>query len=124
GVYGLGVCSAITLQTEDEFKGIAWIPLHQIELQLDTLLQKYNVKFLKIGLIQTLEVLDELMQTVRRKYPSVKMIWDPILRTSSGFQVFQKTEERLLYEILSQVYLVTPNIDEAKKLMRAENAWL
>jgi len=124
GVYGFGVCSAITLQTEDEFKGIAWIPLHQIELQLDTLLQKYNVKFLKIGLIQTLEVLDELIQTVRRKYPSVKMIWDPILRTSSGFQVFQKTEERLLYEILSQVYLVTPNSDEAKKLMRAENALL
>jgi hydroxymethylpyrimidine/phosphomethylpyrimidine kinase len=124
GVYGFGVCSAITLQTEDEFKGIAWIPVHQIELQLDTLLQKYDVKFLKIGLIQTLEVLDELVQTIRRKYPSVKMIWDPILRTSSGFQVFQKAEERLLYEILSQVYLVTPNSDEAKNLMHAENALL
>lgn len=124
GVYGFGVCSAITLQTEDEFRGIAWIPLHQIELQLDTLLQKYDVKFLKIGLIQTLEVLYELSQTIRRKYPAVKIIWDPILRTSAGFQVHQKAEERILYEILSQVYLVTPNSDEAKKLMHADNAML
>lgn len=122
GVCGFGVCSAITLQTEDEFKGVAWIPVHQIELQLDTLLKKYDVKFLKIGLIQTLEVLDELIQTIRRKYPTVKMIWDPILRTSSGFRVFQKVEERLVYEILSQLYLVTPNSDEANKLMHAENA--
>ena len=124
GVYGFGVCSAITLQTEDEFKGVAWIPLHQIELQLDTLLKKYDVKFLKIGLIQNLEILDELIQSIRRKYPSVKMIWDPILRTSSGFQVHRQAGESLLYEILSQVYLVTPNSDEAKKLMQAEDALL
>src|SRR5436190_9108916 len=69
GVYGFGVCSAITLQTENEFKGVAWIPLHQIELQLDTLLQRYEVEFLKIGLIQSLEVLDQLVQAIIKKYP-------------------------------------------------------
>src|SRR5690242_6903376 len=71
-VYGFGVCSAITLQTESEFKGVVWVPLHQIELQLDTLLEKYEAEFLKIGLIQSLEVLDELIQTIKRKYPQVK----------------------------------------------------
>lgn len=49
GVTGLGVCSAITFQTEDQFMGVSWIPLHQIELQLDVLLKKYEVHFLKIG---------------------------------------------------------------------------
>ncbi|MFI5135563.1 MAG: bifunctional hydroxymethylpyrimidine kinase/phosphomethylpyrimidine kinase, partial [Chitinophagales bacterium] len=31
GVYGLGICSAITFQNENEFLGVSWIPLHQIE---------------------------------------------------------------------------------------------
>lgn len=122
GVYGFGVCSAITLQTEDEFKGVAWIPLHQIELQLDTLLQKYEVEFLKIGLIQSFEVLDRLVQTINKKYPRIKIIWDPILRASAGFQFHDQTEESLLYEILSHIYLLTPNSDEAKILMSTEDS--
>jgi len=122
GVYGFGVCSAITLQTEDEFKGVAWIPLHQIELQLDTLLKKYEVEFLKIGLIQSFEVLDQLVEAIRRKYPHVKIIWDPILRASAGFQFHEEADENLVHEILSQLFLVTPNSDEAKRLMHAEEA--
>src|SRR5258706_15915901 len=85
-VYALGVCSGITFQTEDEFVGVSWIPLHQIELQLELLLKKYSVEFVKIGLIQSLEMLDELVQFVRTKFPGVKIIWDPILKASAGFQ--------------------------------------
>src|ERR1043165_1920557 len=124
GVYGFGVCSAITLQTEDEFNGVAWIPLHQIELQLDTLLKKYEVEFLKIGLIQSLQVLDGLIKTIRRKYPRIKIIWDPILQASAGFQFHVDAEEELLNKILSEIFLITPNSDEAMKLMDTKDALL
>lgn len=122
GINGFAVCTAITLQTESEFKGISWIPVHQIELQLDTLLQKYDVEFLKIGLIQNLPVLDELIQSIRRKYPRIKVIWDPVLRSSSGFEFHTDLQENVLYEILSQTYLVTPNNEEAKMMMHTADS--
>jgi hydroxymethylpyrimidine/phosphomethylpyrimidine kinase len=124
GVHVLGVCSAITFQTEDEFMGVSWVPLHQIELQLDLLMKKYRVEFLKIGLIQRLEILDELLQSAEKKYPSLKMIWDPVLKASAGFQFHQQVEEKLLHEILSRIYLVTPNSEEAMKMMPEQDAYL
>lgn len=123
GVNALGVCSAITFQTEDEFLGVSWIPPHQIELQLDLLLKKYEVHFLKIGLIQSLEVLDELISHIRQQYPQVKIIWDPILKASAGFQFHHEMDENLLHEILSQLFLITPNREEARQLMNEDDAF-
>jgi hydroxymethylpyrimidine/phosphomethylpyrimidine kinase len=121
-VHGLAVCTAITLQTEDSFKGVAWTPLHQIELQIETLLQKYKVEFAKIGLIQNLEVLNELLVFFEKKFPQVKIIWDPILKSSSGFSFHDQLDEALLYNILSKIFLITPNATEAKQLMQADDA--
>lgn len=124
GVTGLGVCSAITFQTEDQFMGVSWIPLHQIELQLDVLLKKYEVHFLKIGLIQSLKVLDELIRHIRQLYPQVTIIWDPILKASAGFQFHHEVDENLLYEILSQLFLITPNNEEAMQLMKENDSFV
>jgi len=121
-VYGLGVCSAVTFQNENEFLGVSWIPLHQIELQIEVLMKKYQVEFVKIGLIQNLDVLNELITSMKKKYPEVKIIWDPILKASAGFQFHQLFEENLLLEILSQIFLITPNSAEAKTMMNEEDS--
>ncbi len=121
-VFGLAACTAITLQTENEFKGVSWIPLHQIELQIETLLAKYDVAFAKIGLIQNLETLNELLIFLERKFPSLKIIWDPILKSSSGFSFHNHFDEALLFDILSKIFLITPNATEANLLMQSEDA--
>lgn len=123
GVTGLGVCSAITFQTEAEFVGVSWIPLHQIELQFDLLMKKYPVEFVKIGLIQSPEVLVELVRHIRKHYPEVKIIWDPILKASAGFRFHQEVDQDLLHELLTQIYLVAPNGEEAKQLMMEDDSY-
>ncbi len=121
GVYGFAACTAITLQTEDEFKGVSWIPIHQVELQLDTLLQKYEVDFLKIGLIHSFTELHQLVQHITMRYPHIKIVWDPILRATSGFVFHTQFEQKLLIEILSNIYLITPNSFEACQLGNSED---
>ena len=121
GIRGFGVCSAITFQTEDEFFGVSWIPPHQIQLQFDLLMKKYDVQVMKIGLIQSIEVLDELVSFIRKKYPEIKIVWDPILRASAGFRFHDGINEALMYEILSQIFLVTPNVSEATALMEMKD---
>lgn len=57
----MGVCSALTFQNEDIFTGVHWTAWEDIKKQCDLLLQKYNVEFLKIGLIESFEILDRLL---------------------------------------------------------------
>jgi hydroxymethylpyrimidine/phosphomethylpyrimidine kinase len=71
-----------------------------------------------------LEVLDELIQFIHKKYPEVKIIWDPILKASAGFQFHESVEENLLHEILTKIFLITPNVNEAKAMMHEEDAFI
>ena len=118
GSYGLGVCSALTFQNEDTFTGVHWTAWEDIKKQCDLLLQKYNVEFLKIGLIESFEILDRLLDYLLDQDKRLKIIWDPILKASAGFSFHRYTPEdqERLKRILDRVYLITPNTDELYRL--------
>lgn len=65
-----------------EYIGPAW---EDIKKQCDLLLQKYNVEFLKIGLIESFEILDRLLDYLLDQDKRLKIILDPILKASAGF---------------------------------------
>ena len=115
-VYGLGVCSAITIQNDSEFTESNWTDYDVIYKQIDVLLKKYNVAYVKIGLIENLEILDKLITEILRRKPSMKIIWDPILKASTGFDFHDVLSEDVLVNILINIYLITPNSQEYEKL--------
>jgi hydroxymethylpyrimidine/phosphomethylpyrimidine kinase len=51
----------------------------------------------------------------------VKIIWDPILKASAGFEFYSVENQKLLEEICAQLYLITPNIPEAIALGNSNN---
>ena len=81
-------------------------------------MQKYNVEFLKIGLIESFEILDRLLDYLLDQDKRLKIIWDPILKASAGFSFHRYTPEdqERLKRILDRVYLITPNTDELYRL--------
>ncbi|MCS6991692.1 MAG: PfkB family carbohydrate kinase [Chitinophagales bacterium] len=113
GVMGLPVCSAITFQTEDQCVGVAWVPEHQILLQLELVVRKYRPSVAKIGLVQSAEVLNELVFHLKQWKPDIAIVWDPVLKSSSGFVFHRHWQPDLLHALLRQCTLVTPNADEA-----------
>lgn len=116
GIYGFGVCSAITFQNEDRVAGLIWIQPDDIIRQLDVLFEKYTISFIKIGIIENLPTLFLLINHILRKNPQSKIIWDTILQSSSGY-VFQETvEKNILHDILINIYLITPNLPESEIL--------
>src|SRR5690606_34283761 len=82
---GLGVSTALTYQTEDSFLGVDWHTEKQLEMQLETLLKRYPVEIAKIGLVESLNSLDHILDILQNYRPGMKIIWDPILKASAEF---------------------------------------
>lgn len=117
-VYGLGICSAQTLQTEDRFFSNQWKEKAQLLEELKTLLDHYDVRVVKIGIIENFEVAATIVQLIKQKNKNTNIVWDPVIRSSSGFDFWNgKTDHRLLADILKQIDLVTPNYEEVMQLL-------
>lgn len=117
-VYGMGISTAQTLQTEDEFISIRWEDEADILQATETLLTRYNVKAVKIGIVENIGVLEKIVSLVYGKSNTIKMVWDTVIKSSSGFDFWGKdiNNEELL-KTLSKVCLITPNYNEAVQLV-------
>lgn len=115
-VQGLGVCSALTFQNESSFSGMEWISEKNILLQLDALLQTYNPKVVKVGIIENLKLLKLLIDKLKAKVPEVIIVWDPVLKASAGFDFHKMIQQEELNSIMQKIDLITPNLPESQQL--------
>ncbi|MDA3823990.1 MAG: hydroxymethylpyrimidine/phosphomethylpyrimidine kinase [Bacteroidales bacterium] len=117
-VTGLAVVSALTYQNDSSFDGAKWCSLEEILNQLKPL-KKYPVKVVKIGLIESLDQLEGVINLVHLYYPESYIIWDPILKSSAGF-CFHKINS-IPKNLSKKIDLITPNYDEYKQLQLEHN---
>lgn len=120
-IYGLSVCSAITVQTEDEFYDIRWEKLEDILKSLKILLNKYPVSVVKTGILPSLDYLIEIVSFLNSNFPEIKIIVDPILKSSTGFNFMDNSSKENFYKILKNCFLITPNLNEIRLITVLEN---
>ncbi len=120
GCYGFGVATAITCQNDIAFEKISWLPLKEIIEQIEVLQKRFEILYIKIGLIESLEVLYRLVTYLKQKIPDAVIIWDPILKASAGFVFHLSIEKERLYQVFRNITCVTPNIPEAIQLFGPE----
>lgn len=122
GCYGLAVNTANTIQDDVTFAACHWLPEAFILQQLELLLNRFPVEVVKIGIIQNFKVLNRVIDQLLHRNKNIKIIWDPLLKSSSGYS-FQETQgfQEHLDEVLEKVFLVTPNFDEIKMFYRGFN---
>lgn len=114
GSYGLGICSALTFQNQNEYTGTQWIALTDILRQCELQFRTCTPLYVKIGLIENFDILEQLVTRLIEMLPGVRIIWDPILKASAGYVFHTNTEK--LYEVLKHIYLITPNSLELEQL--------
>jgi len=118
--YGLSVCTANTIQNDIEFRACHWTPLPVIKSQITILFDRFDIHYVKIGIVENWAVLLEITAFILIKNPNAKIILDPVLRSSSEFQ-FHDSKEDVLDTILEKVYLITPNYNEIQQLYSGKN---
>lgn len=116
-VYGFGVISAITIQNEYEIRNIHWLTQEEIKSQLEVVFEVHSISAVKIGIIQNIDVLSWLIKLLRSYSSSLKIVWDPILKSSSGFPFWNNGASQKLFEIMNLIDLITPNRQEFDKLL-------
>lgn len=121
-VYGLSVSTANTLQTENKFYSVEWEKIETILKSVDVLLDSYSIEIIKIGIVPSFEYLSQLVKHIKNKKSEIKIVLDPIIKSSTGFD-FQKTiDKKELVSVLKNIYLITPNMLEAMLLTNTDDS--
>ena len=103
------MCTSITYQNDIAFKGLSWLPEKEITAQIDSLKERFDIRYIKIGLIKSYEELLNLLSYLRKILPDAYILWDPILKASAGFEFHTSPGQKLLASIVDQLDLITPN---------------
>lgn len=121
-VYGLSISTATTLQTENKFHSVEWEKLETVLKSVDVLLNAYPVEIIKVGIVPSFDYLSQLVKHIKSKNAEIKIVLDPIIKSSTGFD-FQKTiDKKELVSVLKNIYLITPNMQEAMLLTNTNDS--
>jgi len=71
---GMAVITANTIQIEDRFISLNPVNEHLVLQQLETLLQQYYFKYIKIGLIPSVALLQQCVKRIQKYLPEAKII--------------------------------------------------
>jgi len=115
-VYGLGVISAMTWQNECEFERVEWMHVEKIICQIEILHRKSKPEFVKIGLVENAETLTQVISYLKNYNSGIKIIWDPVIKASAGFDFHSDTELQKWKDCLEDLFLITPNWNEVNWL--------
>ena len=116
GVYGLGVCTALTVQNDVTFERVCWVPAAEIREQIRILSARFRVDFIKIGLVESLPQLLELVGWLKMQNPRLQIVWDPVLKASAGYEFHRQTDRELMTALCAEMALITPNRPEMLRL--------
>lgn len=119
-VQGLGVCTAMTVQTESQCLNLEWQPLDKILSAIEVLMKKYDVEAVKIGVLKDAKCITQIVEKIRSVNTAAKIIWDPVLKSTSEFSFFDVSTIPQLKNVLHQIDLITPNYNEYIVLQEAD----
>ncbi len=122
GVYGTGIITALTAQNPYTFYSTQEIPPEYIEEQFDSVLDAYEIEFIKTGMMYSPEIIKLVSQKIKEY--DLKAVVDPVMVATSGGDLTKKDiAEAMNKYLLPKAILTTPNVQEAEKLtgMKIEN---
>lgn len=119
GVYGLTAITCVVAEIPGKVSRIEPLSASIVREQIEVLLESFPVAAIKTGLLCSAEIVDAVAEVLNRR--AIPMVVDPVMIATSGQQLLDPAAVNLYEKRLFPVaVLVTPNLDEAAKLLGAE----
>jgi hydroxymethylpyrimidine/phosphomethylpyrimidine kinase len=108
--------TSLTYQNSEGLSGAKHQTAESFRAQIAHITQEHEVAAVKVGMLPTRELVRELAILLRETDLPAPVV-DPVLRSSSGFQLIEDNAiPVLLNELMPLAGLLTPNIPEAEQL--------
>jgi hydroxymethylpyrimidine/phosphomethylpyrimidine kinase len=123
GCYGVAAISAITFQNTLGVSGTQRESPLTVRQQITSLFDDFDIAAIKTGMLPTDEIVQEVVGSIRERAVPIVVV-DPVLRSTSGFELAPKAAvNTLVAELLPLASLITPNRVEAELIsgVRIEN---
>jgi thiamine-phosphate diphosphorylase len=116
GVHAYSIVTALTCQDAVAFTRLTAVADTDLIEAVRALRRQSPPQVAKIGLIASLHQLLILIREIRALFPACRIVWDPILRTSSGADLLSDASRESLLEVAELVDVILPNHYESRQL--------
>lgn len=116
GVQAYSIATALTSQDAVSFTRLTEVPDDMLAESVRALRRQYPPAIAKVGLLASLRQLHLLVHEIRQLFPTCRIVWDPILRTSSGADLLPDASREALLEAAQSVDVLLPNSYECRQL--------
>ena len=118
GCFAAAAVASITFQNTSGVYGAEHQSAESVRRQVEPVIEDYEIAALKTGMLPTREVIEEVAR-LKAKMPLANFVVDPVVRSTSGFDLIDDAALRSLIELLFPLSdLVTPNKPEAERIAR------
>ncbi|MDE9366108.1 bifunctional hydroxymethylpyrimidine kinase/phosphomethylpyrimidine kinase [Luteipulveratus sp. YIM 133132] len=118
GAYGCAAVTALTAQSTQGVTGVHVVPAPFVREQVETLIADVALDAVKIGMLATAEVADEVGGLIRRGL-GAPVVLDPVMVSTSGSRLLDQDAMDAVRRLVPLADVVTPNLHEAAALLDA-----
>jgi hydroxymethylpyrimidine/phosphomethylpyrimidine kinase len=116
GCFATAAITSITFQNTTGVFGASHQTAAMVRGQVEPIIKDFDVAAVKTGMLPTREIIEETAAMIR-EYNMENIVVDPVVRSTSGFDLINDEALRALIEVLFPLAdLVTPNLPEAERI--------
>src|SRR6185436_13888489 len=116
GCFAAAAVASITFQNTTGVFGAEHQTAEAVRRQVEPIIDDYEIAALKTGMLPTREVIEEVA-ALFKKMGGARFVVDPVVRSTSGFDLIDGDALRSLIEFLFPLSdLITPNRPEAERI--------
>ena len=121
GAYGCAAMTALTAQSTRGVTGVHVVPPEFVREQVTTLVDDVRVDAVKIGMLATAEIVEEVARLVDDVL-DCPVVLDPVMVSTSGSRLLDDDAVAAMRRLVPLAGAVTPNLHEAAVLLDTEPA--
>ncbi len=118
GCFAAAAVTSLTFQNTQGVFGAAHQTPETVRAQILPVIEDFQIAAVKTGMLPTREIIEEVARIIKENKLK-NLVVDPVVRSTSGFDLIDETALRALIEMLFPLaLLVTPNLPEAERIAR------
>ncbi|MDE5773729.1 MAG: hydroxymethylpyrimidine/phosphomethylpyrimidine kinase [Muribaculaceae bacterium] len=126
-VYCATVVTCITSQNSKGVHSIHPLDNNIVKSQLDAIFEDFIPDVIKIGMLPNTQIIDTVIKSLTPFHSKIRIVYDPILAPTYGEAIFSNDQPlhlKLMEDLTSISYIVTPNLKEISALNNIRSKYM